>query len=240
LVDEDAGKNIKVNTQYTDFNNFNENIKSSETNEINGDGKVEVTGIFAKGQILTANVTDPNGINGAITYQWIRINDTNSSTNIGINSPNYTTIDDDIGKTIKVQAQYTDNLNKIENVESTVSISITDSVVFDQIINNNNESYRFTEYPENFQDNVQLTLEHNITYIFKVNTPGHPFYIKTERIIGAESQFNTGVTGQGTEVGTVAITVPNEPVNDILYYISGNTTYGLNNTAKMSGIFVIP
>jgi len=239
LVDEDAGKNIKVNTQYTDFNNFNENIKSSETNEINGDGKVEVTGIFAKGQLLTANVTDPNGINGEITYQWIRINDTNSSTNIGINSPNYTPIDDDIGKSIKVQIQYTDDLNKQETIESS-TMSITQSVVFDQIINNNNESYRFTEYPENFQDNVQLTLEHNITYIFKVNTPGHPFYIKTERIIGTEYQFNTGVTGQGTEVGTVAITVPNEPVNDILYYISGNTTYGLNNTAKMSGIFVIP
>ena len=238
LVEEDGGKNIKVNAQYTDNNNFNENIMSSATNEINGDGKVVITGISAKGQQLTAVVTDPNGINGAVTYQWIRINDANSSTNIGINSPNYTSVDNDIGKTIKVQAQYTDNLNKQETLES--SVSINQSVVFDQIINNNNESYRFTEYPVNYQDNVQLTLEHNITYIFKVNTPGHPFYIKTERIIGTDFLWNTGVTGQGTEVGTVVFTVPHEPIPDNLYYISGNTTYGLNNTAKMSGVIIIP
>ena len=153
LVDEDAGKNIKVNAQYTDFNNFDEDIMSSETFEINGNGKVEITGIFAIGQQLTANVTDPNGINGAITYQWIRINDSNSSTNVGINSPNYTPVTDDLNKTIKVQVQYADYLNKIENLESSPTISITESVVFDQIINNN-ESYRFTEYPVNYQDNV--------------------------------------------------------------------------------------
>ena len=239
LVEEDGGKTIKVNAQYTDNNNFGENIMSSETLEINGDGKVEITGISAKGQQLTAVVTDTNGINGTITYQWIRTNDANSSTNIGINSPNYTSVEDDIGKTIKVQAQYTDNLNKIENIESTQTKSITDSVVFDQIINNNNESYRFTEYPVNYQDNIQLTLTHNITYIFKVNTPGHPFYIKTERIIGTEYQYN-GVIGQGTEVGTVVFRVPYEPIPDNLYYISGNTTYGLNNVAKMSGILHIP
>ena len=67
-------------------------------------------------------------------------------------------------------------MNKQETMESS-SVFINQSVVFDQIINNNNESYRFTEYPVNYQDNVQLTLEHNVTYIFKVNTPGHPFYI---------------------------------------------------------------
>ena len=239
LVDEDAGKTIKVTAQYTDNTNFDENIMSSATNEINGDGKVEITGIFAIGQQLTANVTDPNGINGAITYQWIRINDSNSSTNVGINTPNYTPVTDDLNKTIKVQVQYADYLNKIENLESSPTISITESVVFDQIINNNNESYRFTEYPVNYQDNVQITLSKNVTYVFKVNTPGHPFYIKSERIIGTDFLWNTGVTGQGTEVGTVIFRVPQE-TPDNLYYISGNTTYGLNNTAKMSGIFNMP
>jgi len=240
LVEEDAGKTIKVNAQYIDFNNFDENIISSETSEINGDGKVEITGIFAIGQQLTANVTDPNGINGAITYQWIRINDSNSSTNIGINSPNYTPVNDDLNKPIKIQVQYTDNLNKIENIESGHTTIITETVVFDQIINNNNESYRFTEYPEGYQDNVQLNLLHNVTYIFKVNTPGHPFYIKTERTNGDSDLYNNGVTGQGTEVGTVSFRVPGEPINDNLFYISGNTTYGLNNIAKMSGILHIP
>jgi hypothetical protein len=120
------------------------------------------------------------------------------------------------------------------------SVLINQSVVFDQIINNNNESYRFTEYPIGYQDNIQLTLSHNVTYIFKVNTPGHPFYIKTERIIGTAYQYNKGVTGQGTEVGTVTFTVPNEPINDNLYYISGNSSYGLNNIANMSGILHIP
>lgn len=240
LVEDDAGHNIKVNAQYTDNNNFNENIMSSETFEINGDGKVEITGIFAIGQELTANVTDPNDINGAITYQWIRINDSNSSTNIGLNSPNYTPVTNDLNKTIKVQVQYADYLNKIENLESSPTISITESVVFDQIINNNNESYRFTEYPVNYQDNVQITLSKNVTYVFKVNTPGHPFYIKSQRVIGTDFQFNGGVTGQGTEVGTVVFRVPPGDVPSNLYYVSSNTTYGSNNTAIMSGIFNIP
>ena len=39
---------------------------------------------------------------------------------------------------------------------------------------------------------------------------------------------------------TVVFRVPHEPIPDTLYYISGNTTYGENNTAKMSGIFNIP
>ena len=182
MVDEDAGKNIKVNAQYTDFNNFDEDIMSTETFEINGNGKVEITGIFAIGQQLTANVTDPNGINGAITYQWIRINDSNSSTNIGINSPNYTPVTDDLNKTIKVQVQYTDYLNKIENLESSPTISITESVVFDQIINNNNESYRFTEYPVNYRIVYKLLLVKMLLMYLKVNTPGHPFYIKSQRV----------------------------------------------------------
>ena len=193
------------------------------------------------GQTLTANVSDPNGINGAITYQWIRINDNNSTTNIGINNPNYTLVNDDFQKHIKVNVLYTDNLGKNENITSIQTNYITDAVVFDNIVNYNNESYRFLDYPVNYQDNVQLTIQPDITYIFKINTPGHPFYIKTERFIGDEYLYNDGVTGQGTEVGTVSFRVSTGgDVPSVLYYVSGNTTYDYRGVPLLSGIIQIP
>ena len=57
---------------------------------------------------MEVQITDINGLPSTITYQWIRV-DGGTETNIGTNNYQYTIVNDDIGKTIKVNAQYTDN-----------------------------------------------------------------------------------------------------------------------------------
>lgn len=67
-------------------------------------------------------------------------------------------------------------------------------------------------------DNPELELTRGKTYEFKVNSPGHPFLIKSVNSTGTDNTFNDGVTNNGTADGTILFTVPdNAP--DILYYI---------------------
>jgi hypothetical protein len=72
--------------------------------------------------------------------------------------------------------------------------------------------------------NPTLSLEKGRTYNFNISATNHPFYIMTGS--GArtvDGQYNTGVTGQGTENGTLTFTVPNNAPS-ALAYICGNHT----------------
>lgn len=64
-----------------------------------------------------------------------------------------------------------------------------------------------------------LTLVRGYTYYFNVNASGHPFYIQT--VSGAYSAgnvYNSGVTNNGTQNGTLTFSVPlDAPAN--LYYV---------------------
>jgi len=62
-----------------------------------------------------------------------------------------------------------------------------------------------------------LTLVRGCTYTFNLNTGGHPFLIKSVSGNGTGNMYNSGVSGNGTQVGTLTFTVPmNAP--DTLYY----------------------
>lgn len=65
--------------------------------------------------------------------------------------------------------------------------------------------------------NPTLTLIKGVTYTFAVNAPGHPFLIKTAQVTGTDSNYSSGVTNNGAEVGTITFTVPFD-APDILYY----------------------
>jgi hypothetical protein len=71
-----------------------------------------------------------------------------------------------------------------------------------------------------------LTLIRGSTYQFVVNTPGHPFYIKTARIAGTGSRFDDGVTGQGTTSGTLTFVVPLNAPNPLHYQCSNHSAMG--------------
>ena len=70
-------------------------------------------------------------------------------------------------------------------------------------------------------DNPTLNLERGRTYEFDINASGHPFYIMTgSGAYTAGGQYNDGVSGQGTEVGTLEFNVP-EDAPDTLAYVCG-------------------
>ena len=95
-------------------------------------------------------------------------------------------------------------------------------------------AYNFT-HREN-EDNPILSLYRGNTYKFNVNAKGHPFYIMTEPYkdkVSADGStstiFDTGVTNNGADVGTVTFTVPTTGAPDTLYYQCGNhnAMYGI-------------
>ena len=73
-------------------------------------------------------------------------------------------------------------------------------------------------YIINGASNPTLTLYRGRAYVFNINASGHPFWIKTNAVTGTGSAYTNGVTGNGTQVGTLIFTVPmNAPTT--LHYI---------------------
>ena len=60
----------------------------------------------------------------------------------------------------------------------------------------------------NDQQSPELTLKRGITYTFELKTTGHPFWIKTQNSTGKVNAYEAGVTGNGTERGTLTFAVP--------------------------------
>jgi len=66
--------------------------------------------------------------------------------------------------------------------------------------------------------NPTLTLYRGVTYYFSINASGHPFFIQT--VSGAYSSGNlytSGVTGAGTQIGTLTFTVPLDAPSNLYY-----------------------
>ena len=108
------------------------------------------------------------------------------------------------------------------------------AVVEYTVENKQKGAYNFT-HREN-EDNPILTLYRGNTYKFNVNAKGHPLWIMTEPYknkISADGStstiFDTGVTNNGADYGTVTFTVPTTGAPDTLYYQCGNhdAMYGI-------------
>ncbi len=103
-----------------------------------------------------------------------------------------------------------------------------------KVINNAQAAYEFI-HREN-ENNPILTLYRGNTYKFNVDAKGHPFWIMTEPYkskVSADGStstvFDTGVTNNGADEGTVTFTVPTTGAPDTLYYQCGNhdAMYGI-------------
>ncbi|BFM40223.1 hypothetical protein OLK001_21490 [Synechocystis sp. LKSZ1] len=76
----------------------------------NTPGFVILSGVASAGNVLTATVSDPDGISGIVSYQWQSSNDNGLSwSDIGADSNSYTVTSADTGNLIQVIANYTDN-----------------------------------------------------------------------------------------------------------------------------------
>jgi hypothetical protein len=75
-----------------------------------------------------------------------------------------------------------------------------------------------SSYFINGQNNPDLPLIRGFTYYFQLNSANHPFWIKTDRVIGTANAFQEGVINNGISVGTIRFTVP-QTAPDRLYYV---------------------
>lgn len=72
-------------------------------------------------------------------------------------------------------------------------------------------------YLINGASNPNLKLVRGFTYTFNISAPFHPFWIKSVQGNGTANAFTDGVTGNGTDAGTVVFAVPtNAP--SLLFY----------------------
>ena len=86
------------------------------------------------------------------------------------------------------------------------------------ISNNGAVSYVFNNYDLENVENPSITLKRGETYVFNIAAPGHPFFIKDERIITEEDAYNEGVDNNGTASGIITFEV-GQDTPDTLYYI---------------------
>lgn len=121
------GAAISVSVSYSDNDGFAEDVTSADTAAViaepavNDGASVAISGAAQVGLVLTAEVTDTNGVTGAISYQW-----TSNGTAIDdATSADYTLTTADIGAEIAVTATYTDD----DGFDETPTATLTGEVV---------------------------------------------------------------------------------------------------------------
>lgn len=75
----------------------------------------------------------------------------------------------------------------------------------------------FSAFSMNTLLNPTLTVVRGCTYTFNITASGHPFLIKTVQGTGAGNAYNDGVTGNGTQSGTLTWTVAANAPNSLFY-----------------------
>jgi len=97
-----------------------------------------------------------------------------------------------------------------------------------------NDSSEWIFFPDGLKKNPSIVLYRGQTYEFDVNSPGDPFFIRTSNKLGEQSNYNKGVTNNGTENGRVTFVVPDDSP-DLLYYQSStnNNRVGIFRIAEI-------
>ncbi|MFZ4525306.1 MAG: VCBS domain-containing protein [Chlorobium sp.] len=128
LTQSEVGMRVRVQAFFTDDGGTPEAPISAMTSPIANfpnAGSVVITGILVENSVLTATVTDQDGLPGTIGYVWSSSTD-NSNWNpvIGATSSTYITTTNEGGKYMKVVATYTD-LQGGQETPSAVTAQIT-------------------------------------------------------------------------------------------------------------------
>ena len=96
---------------------------SAATNQA---ASIQIQGVAQQGQTLTAELIDPDGYAAnQVKYQW-QANHTNIT---GATGKTYVLTADEVGKTISVKADFTDNAGYTESVVSAESVAVVDNTV---------------------------------------------------------------------------------------------------------------
>ena len=123
LTEAEVGKTVTVVASYTDGHGTVEHVTSVATAAVANvndapTGSVTIAGTATQGQQLTASNTlaDLDGL-GTISYQW----QAGGSDISGATSSTYTLREAEVGKTVTVEASYTDGHGTLEHVISTAT-----------------------------------------------------------------------------------------------------------------------
>ena len=88
---------------------------------VNNPGTVTIDNVTpSQGDTLTANVIDPDGATGVISYQWYR----DGGVITGAMGASYTTTQADVGAVITVTADYTDDFGTVESLISEGTLAV--------------------------------------------------------------------------------------------------------------------
>ena len=117
--------------------------------------------------------------------------------------------DDDSGAGTNASITYTLNANqtyylRVAGYNNTETGNYEVDVITTEfyVQNSSNTAWIF-----GIQANPTLNLIRGLTYTFTISAPGHPFWIKTIEGTGTGNAYSTGVTGNGTDDGTITFVV---------------------------------
>ena len=136
-----------------------------------------------------------------------------------------------------IQCSVAINFNPSRLVNSMVANNNTVLPTQEFTINVNNNGIETYNISGNDRDgrvlgeNSSITVTKGDTILFEVNASGHPFYVKTQNSSGTGNAVTTGITNNGTDVGT--ITWNTTSVSAGIYY------YNCSNHGSMFGTIVV-
>ncbi len=114
-----------------------------------------------------------------------------------------------------------DNLSTIVaqvNIGSNEGVPTTPSNTTNyDVTNTGSSAYVFNDSGFSNENNPNLILKRGESYTFTVNTPGHPFLIKSVQGTGNSNTYNNGVTNNGIPQGTISFTVPSDAPDTLFY-----------------------
>ena len=104
------------------------------------------------------------------------------------------------------------------NIGASIDDDNTSGTVSYEVTNSGASAYIFNGGDLSNESNPDLTLKRGVTYEFDMNTPSHPFYIKTAQSTGTGDLYDDGVGSNGSVDSKIPFTVPMD-APDTLYYI---------------------
>ena len=148
---EDAGKQIKVQVNFTDDLSYAEGpFYSLLTDTVNtpATGAPTITGSPRVGERLTADtseISDADGTASAnFTYQWVRFDRTVTTDISGATASTYTLTADDVDQRIKVKVSFTDDAGAPAGAEGPLASLPTDPVAGSDVLVRNTGKPVFT------------------------------------------------------------------------------------------------
>ncbi len=101
-----------------------------------------------------------------------------------------------------------DDPKKDDETSTDITFSVT---------NSGSSAYLFSGNGLSGASNASLTLTRGVTYKFNVSASGHPFWINDTQGTGTGNAYNSGVSGNGAQSGTITFTVPNDAPSSLFY-----------------------